>query len=212
MLLNMSEESILNACSSLLAPIQKQIDAVQSILKDELAKIPLKIEEALHSVVKNWTEKFEIELRKRDERIEKLEEKIASLSQSEIPTPKAELDIVDFPRDVKPFEKSSDARKSEKEVILVGDSIVKHVDMERLIGSKNSHLEPHIGFDVVQIRNKLVDIDSEYTAKKLVVHVGTNSIPRDSTSVVFSQILQLADDINIRMPKLNSLYPLFCRK
>ena len=200
----MSDPSIQDTVTLLLVLIQEQLTLVQEQIKQELFKIPKKIEDSIQLVLGKYQHEFEEKLKQRDLRIEKLEEKLARLDRSPAtvddspPNPDDDFDWPDST--VLPFKDVPIVNKSEKDVVFVGDSIIRHVDMKRMTGSDNCEKDCNPGFDVIQIRNRMVEIDSNFTAKKLILHVGTNAIPDVPAHTVLKQTLKLIHDIRNQMP------------
>ena len=198
----MADDKLLKLCSSVLEPIQTEIGLIQRHFEDEIRKIPDKINLILQDILKEVKKEFQDELAQRDLKIKELEDKVILLEKTVIP-PKDPVTLVDLPgwRNCTPFKDVSAENKSGCDVFLLGDSIVKHIDGARLTRSSNNVVDYHTGHNVMQIRNKFVEIDAKYRVKNLILHAGTNDIPRDEPNMVSSKILRLVKDVKERMPE-----------
>ena len=90
--------------------------------------------------------------------------------------------------------------KAKKDLVIIGDSIVKHINMDLVNPGKDNQLFCFKGGNVKTIRKEIIDIDAKLSIKSLVLHVGSNFIPADSPDLVAAQILDLVKEIQIQMP------------
>ena len=112
------------------------------------------------------------EIKKRDERIAELEREVAQMKKSATSTTseKPSVEITDH------------------DLLIIGDSIVKSVDLEKLDPKKNSTLVCVHGGTPRDVANQFKEISTKKRFKRVIVHVGTNLIPKFSKNFVVDKI------------------------
>ena len=81
------------------------------------------------------------------------------------------------------------APKSEHDVLIIGDSIVSSVDTEMIDPEADITIDFVRGGRPIDISNRFEELTKEKSFKRVIVHVGTNLIPRFSPSYVADQVL-----------------------
>ena len=152
--------------------------------------------------MQNLRTEFYEELHQRDKKIELLEKEIKNIKEgNSVSTSPVHDNIADFKEKCVPFDKKPRRNKVNKDLVFVGDSIIKHVNMNLLNKDKENELCCFPGANVLKIRNELVNIESKFNIKRLVLHMGTNCIPKDTTDVVASKLLHVIKEIRLHMPE-----------
>jgi hypothetical protein len=136
----------------------------------------------------------------RQQAIEELKIKIDSISQR--------LDQIEIDKDP---EISFDLRlpsvetrpptveKVHKDILLIGDSIIKHVNTQK-VSNKPVDLVCLPGARCFEVYSKLLDILKTTDYDQIIVHVGTNSIPQLDARFVSNSILDFLSKLRMLAP------------
>ena len=209
----MDEETLTRICNSVISPLNNQIEKLSTDFNDKLLDLSKSIEFNVQSIVVNIKNEFLAELKKRDEEILKLKSQVSTLNakvqkiceNADQPTSLDSV-ILQEKRKLKPIQfKQANENKIEKDLVLIGDSLIKHVNLDLVNPGKNNELCCFRGATVDTIRKEIIDIDAKFSIKTLVLHVGSNCIPSDLPLSVTAQILDLVDQITVQMPNTKLL-------
>ena len=183
----MDEANIRDLCSTLLSPIQEELKQIRVNIDAELLKIPEKINSVVTTLLRQTKEEFQKELAKRDSKIDLLEKSIADLKEhlpsatDKVQRPDqnpATFNRLDSWAQCSPFKDDRENNKEEKDLIILGDSIVRWVDEDRVLPGKKNFKSCNRGAGVIQLRNIFAEeIENKFTAKNIILHAGTNDIP-----------------------------------
>ena len=189
----MNEAGIQSFCETLFQPIKEQFENVSSKFKDELANLSSSIDEKLQEYFVNFHREIKEEFEIRDTKLQSLQKEIGSLkkqvdtSAAELISVKKELDhfkngskaapqkfdksnskeVEDFKGKLIPFKTIKNSEKTTKDMVIVGDSIVKYLKLDLMNPGKENKLFCFPGANIQRIRNELVEIDSQYAIKNL---------------------------------------------
>ena len=57
------------------------------------------------------------------------------------------------------------------------------------------------GAKIQEIKEALIDFESQYDVNRVVVHVATNHVPQEAPQKIAQELLEFIDDIKLNMPK-----------
>ena len=178
---------------------EKLFDKLLKPLLEKFDNLPTKeyLDKNLHEISKQ----HEAELQARDHEILELK---ARISELELRLPQnnessGSIVPISYCEEILPFTESSNA-KEKKDVIIIGDSIIRHLDTDKINPGKQNTLECLPGAKIGHVRNKLVQINDKYDCQSLILHFGSNNIPDDTPEVVYRKILATVEDTRKAMP------------
>ena len=90
-------------------------------------------------------------------------------------------------------------RESEQDIVIIGDSIIKHISPTKL-SKRKVHKFAYIGKTASDINNELSTINIHSTPSHVIVHVGTNNIPLQSADECTKDIEKLIAGVKKRFP------------
>lgn len=154
------------------------------------------------------TRDFDEKLRERDERIAELERKLQDRPQVQVKLPVPPIITVGDDE----WETGADD-KEEVDFIDIGDSIIKYADPTEIAPDASS--SEHIcmrGAKIEQVGKRLEDVLKEKKVNKVVLHVGTNNIPKDRPEVVASKVLTVLNSAKTAHPDTEFYYSLILPK
>ena len=160
------------------------------------------------------------ELAERDLKIGKLEEENAVL-KNEILDIKTKLEKCSTtPTPITPVAKKQDSLigpLNDLDLLIIGDSIVKHIKPDKFGTDVRAALVCVPGGNVQDIRKHLIDVHRNAARiGKVILSVGTNHVPHQHPDTVAENILSLVNEIKTNMPAtkviLNSLLPKYSHK
>ena len=143
--------------------------------------------------------KFTAELKLRDERIDKLEAQIQELCQNNKSAPETEHSRqTTYAPEL--FSTVENSQKENVDLCLIGDSIVKHIDLEKINpGSINKKLCTP-GGKIENAREQLKSVSLNNNVKKLIFCTGTNHIPQEKPLDVAKKLINLIRDAKHNLP------------
>ena len=130
--------------------------------------------------------KSELELR--DDKIKALEERVFALEntkESNINKPP----ISNFNSEVK------HDQKDVLDLLVIGDSLVRHVDVNKINENGTNKLICIPGGKIQDIRRKLIDTNNSFNIQKLVLCVGSNHIPDEPPDILSRNLLEFVSDV-----------------
>ena len=92
-------------------------------------------------------------------------------------------------------------QKENIDLLIAGDSCVKHLDVNRILPGRNNDLLCKRGGNITDIRNEVMKYNSSHDVAHCVIHVGTNLIPNEPPHVVSAKIISLMKELRVNMPK-----------
>ena len=87
------------------------------------------------------------------------------------------------------------------DLLIVSDSICKHVDTNLVNPGKPSKLICRPGAKIPEIKEALIGVQSQYQVSKLVIHAMTNHIPNETPNEISEKMLNFIDEVRQNMPK-----------
>ena len=90
-------------------------------------------------------------------------------------------------------------RESEQDIVIIGDSIIKHISPTKL-SKRKVHKFAYPGKTASDINNELSTINIHSTPSHVIVHVGTNNIPLQSADECTKDIEKLIAGVKQRFP------------
>lgn len=203
----MNKKDVTNLCNSILTPVNAKLDNL-------LESLALKSD--IDGLIKSIEHKFLKELEEKDKQISALQDDVADLNNKNLDMT-TKLQQQDT-RISNLEHKLDDANLGERNAVvtelpvkesadylLLGDSIVKHLDTDRMFVGSKSVLSCNPGADVNAVRD-VFDSDEQinkHDFKNIILHVGSNNAPRDNPHKVSSQIIKLVNHIKSKSPKSN---------
>ena len=162
--------------------------------------------------------KVEDELERKETRIQDLETYINQRFESEaivkeelrqkdelIKRLSAEREIVDnnidSPFNLPPADWSEAVDKTHHDLLILGDSIIRHCDTDKILPGKNSVVSCHPGARTEKIASEMEKISLKSTFDQIIVHCGINSIPQHSPEYVSDKIVELMETVRQLAPK-----------
>ena len=145
--------------------------------------------------------------------IDKLKQKVAALENSDRQQSLSELknQIENIERKINEIELNNDPEisfdlrepptKGKKNILLIGDSIVNHIDIKKITDDESSidlHCIPGARCD--QIYDRLSELTKITDYAKIVCHVGTNYVPQHGPEFVSNKILDFLHKIQMQAP------------
>ena len=203
----MDEETITRIFSKLLASMNQKI-----------SDLTVSLHEKLNATIQSVELKYKSELESRDKLISELFEKNDAFSK-ECTELKEKLKSADrtspctstynhYERhNIPEWNEVSHATiepplAPKVDLLVIGDSIVSHLDVDRLNPGGNNKLICKRGCKVEDIRNALmVEAHSTEGLSHCIVHVGSNHAPEDPPHILASKILSLLKEIRMNMPR-----------
>ena len=198
---------------NLLRPIKESLESV--VTKQALENLPTKadlnaeLQQLFESVTIHVGEEllkrdkiFNAELKQRDMRIEALEKKMDELQLQNhniinAPTESAPVNQPVYSPEVFP---AGSAQKEDVDVCLIGDSIIKHIELDRINpdGVNEKICKP--GGKIEDARKQLKTVVKQKNVKRLILCTGTNHIPEEKPIEVCTKLLNLIIDAKRNMP------------
>ena len=91
--------------------------------------------------------------------------------------------------------------KTHHDLLLIGDSIVKHCSPDKILPGKNSMVSCHPGARTEKIASELKEVLKKSTFDRIIIHAGINSIPQHSPAYVSDKIIELMEIAKQLAPK-----------
>ena len=195
----------------LLLPIKETLKTLPT--KDFISHLPTKgdLSSELNELFESVTIFVNEEIKKRDDKIENLEKKINELTEKQLeienkitkiekneiqrsPTAKQTVDTN------KPVESKQIHEKKEVDVCLIGDSIIRHVDLDRINPGKHNLKICKPGGTVENAHNDIKSAFHNNKIKRLIICTGTNLIPKQKPVFVLKELITLIEDVRFNMP------------
>ena len=159
----------------------------------------------------------------RDQRIQDLEEKVNSIqeqnkrekeaSENEISRLKNKLEKLDKKFELKPVNTETPAKiqeeitvKNKLDVLIIGDSIIKHVDPEKINPGRRNKNICIPGGTLPDIRRALVAESKKNFIECLILNVGTNHLTFESPVSVSEQRANFCKEIRANLPDTRLLF------
>ena len=98
-----------------------------------------------------------------------------------------------------PIRNRMSTRESEQDIVIIGDSIIKHISPTKL-SKRKVHKFAYPGKTASDISNELSTINIHSTPSHVIVHVGTNNIPLQSADECAKDIEKLIAGVKQRFP------------
>ena len=98
------------------------------------------------------------------------------------------------------FKSKPRSEKVDKDLVFIGDSIIKHVKLNLVNPDKTNELCCIPGADISRIEQEIIKADEKYNMKKLALHVGSNEIPINDPEKVAHKLVNLIKATKKQMP------------
>ena len=108
---------------------------------------------------------------------------------------------LDGPFNLPPSDWSEAVDKSHHDLLLIGDSIIKHCSPDKILPGKDSIVSCHPGARTEKIASEIKKILTKSTFDQIIIHAGINSIPQHSPAYVSDQIIELMESVKQLAPK-----------
>ena len=203
------KESDIQFIEKLLLPIKESLNNVAT--KESLLNLPTKsdlnseLQQLFESVTIHVGEelakrdaKFESELKIRDDRISNLEQKMDEIIKQEKKFPssdKPQQPSVYVPQKFQ----SEDRAREDIDVCLIGDSLIRHIDLEKINPNGPNKMLCKPGGKIGDVRDQLKSVSGD-NVKRLILCTGTNHIPSEKPSEIATQLVNLVRDAKLNLP------------
>lgn len=169
-----------------------ELDDIRNSLKLLATKDDLNtIFDSLYAKIKTeLTTEFETQLAERDTKITELESRISKIENG---TPLA-------PHQLAPQEWDVDEEREEYDLLLIGDSIIRDVDVEKLNPDKRNDKVFLPGKKTEHIREELKERAKKNSYGNIIIHCASNNIPRDPPAMVADNLINLVGEVKKNMP------------
>ena len=168
---------------------------------------------------------FELALHKRDDKIAELECKIAKLTPNFTEHALADdTDADGLDRDIAVgFIKNNcdntaaaaasladdsvsapslvDDSRENLDLLIIGDSIVKHLDIEKIMPGGKNLLKCIRGARAHVILSNFAELSQKYNFKRVIMHIGTNYIPSKSSTYIRREMMNLMEALQDYRPE-----------
>ena len=190
----MDENKVIEIIKGVLAPIVSKLDVLCT--KNDF--------ETLSSELRSY---YENELSKRDAKISMLEDKITDLNDSVI-RQKREIEemYTKISSNIKAMNSKlteKDAPKPLRDLVILGDSMVKHVDVDKVNQGGCNEIFCHPGAHIDKIVTEAKHVHSKYHVEELLLCVGTNHITANNPEppeVLTEKLCKMIKEIRFNMP------------
>lgn len=194
----------------------------ENLIRDILETVKrLPTKEDLEILCQKLEESFQKELAKRDEKILELESKVNSLQ--DINKKNSEL-ISTYDNKIKQIGERVHAIennsaeiavtpelhevvvKNKLDLLVIGDSIIKYVDADKLNPGGKNKLICLPGGTIQDIRDRLIEVSKHNFIDNLIINVGINHIPLESPLAIINQLKKFFKEIKNNLPNTRLLY------
>ena len=154
-------------------------DEFYTSLASQIADIEIKFEAKLAE-----------EIRQRDSKIDELTNRVAGLEEKLVCSV-AKVDVVE---------------KREVDLMVIGDSIVRYVEVEDINPDGENELVCLPGARCFQVYREIRKASSAINIKNMVIHCGSNNLPDCMPHQVANQIVEVLRDTRLNLPDCNLLF------
>ena len=219
----MEDNMVQEICSSIIKPISDKIDSLDTkigtLLMSMESRFKSELEKRDHKIV-DLTAKFENIYNEREadkKELKLIKDKLSTLEAKNIDGAQAKFSgwSNSFGNDENIFsdpvetEVETDWRPDDIEsqdlsnidLLVAGDSCVKHLDLELMNPGKTNRLICVPGGKAVDIRNRVKEICATNNVSHCVVHVGTNHTSSDEPIATAEKLVALLREIKTNMPQ-----------
>ena len=183
-LLNAMNQNFVELTASFHDKLNSTIDSVEARYKHDI--------ESRDKIIVELTHKNEIISKERDD----LKKKLQS-----IPEIYFENEVIPEWNEVADGERIREGT-SEIDLLVIGDSCVKHIDVNRLNPRGNNKLICKRGGKIGDIRDALMEeVSSAKSVAHCIIHVGSNHAPEDAPHVLSSKLLSFLREARKNMPE-----------
>lgn len=191
----MDEKKVTDIIKDVLAPVLSKLDILCT--KNDIEKISTELRDY-----------YEKELSKRDTKIAMLEDKVTDLNNAII-RQKSEIDdmYTKISSNIKAINSKvteKNAPKPLRDLVILGDSMVKHVDVDKVNQGGCNEIFCHPGARIEKIISEAKHVHSKYHVEELLLCVGTNHITADNPEppeVVTDKLCRMIKEIRCNMPE-----------
>lgn len=102
------------------------------------------------------------------------------------------------------FEKLPSTLQRQRKLLLIGDSIIKYIDANRLMHTRKNYKFCLPGATIETIENILINTYKHLNhdiVTDVLVHVGTNNIPQDHFNIVINSVARLLHTVQKLFPQ-----------
>ena len=143
--------------------------------------------------LENVESSFETKIRNRDAIIDQLSDQLRDSTTTS------------YSDAVRNADGSTETPKTEKDLLVITDSILKHADAEVLNPGGDTSIECIPGARPDAIAKRFAKLSKTNTYKRVIVHTGTNLIPRYSRSFVADKVVKCMEQVRNILPKSSKL-------
>ena len=83
--------------------------------------------------------------------------------------------------------------KSHHELLVIGDSVIKHCNPENILPGKDTHIACYPGARADKIQRELEKLTEENVYDQIIVHCGINFVPQYSPTYTSDKLLELIE-------------------
>ena len=174
--------------TSVIDDIIKRLEAVEKSLSDKDAEIL-----SLKNSLKSNEEFFTREITKRDDAISELQGQVYSLTDA-LSLPVANDVVVGVPDLQKP-------PVVERDTLLIGDSLLRDLDSEIINPGGDTTIKCLPGARPADVVDEFRRISETHSYKRIIVHVGSNLVPKFSESHVSAKVVECMESIKNLSPR-----------
>lgn len=172
--------------------VEKRLDALEWSVKLKDDKI-----KDLESLLLDAKRNFDDELKKRDTHIAELFSKISEMTIKFPPLDATILEESEETDESKPVE----VETTKRDLLIIGDSLVRNLEANNINPGGDTQIECIGGARPVDIVDKFRAMCKTEEYKRVIVHVGTNLVPKFSRANVADKITESLELIRQLSPK-----------
>ena len=172
--------------------IEKRLDALEWSLKLKDEKI-----KDLETLLNETKRNFDGELLKRDTKITELYGQISELTDKFTPL---DATVLEESEEIEDSVHEEVATKTKRDLLIIGDSLVRNLDTKNINPGGDSHVECIGGARPIDVIDKFRAMCKTEEYKRVIVHVGTNLIPKYSCANVADKITESLEMIRQLSP------------
>ena len=138
---------------------------------------------------------YKDEIKRQNELIESL------LQNHQLPLAEDTEGTFDLPPPPDDFLEQTTTPKAHHDLLVIGDSIIKHCSLENILPGKDAQLSCHPGAQTAKIESEFRKLSENNTYDRILIHCGINLVPQYSPTFASDKLVELMETVKQIAPK-----------